>query len=76
MRKKQTCHDCRAAKSASCGIYWTHEAGCDLGYPVEERKVVLKSGTKISRPVPLEICPKPRTYDAYLDCLARIKEEA
>jgi hypothetical protein len=48
--KKRTCYGCRALNFK--------EALCILGYPIE-----LKDKTPLlPEPIPMEICPKPRTY--------------
>lgn len=59
MRKK-TCEKCKALREI------THSYNCSLGYKIE---LINSSWVGISIPCPVEICPKPRTNKAYIDCI-------
>lgn len=56
---KKTCNGCRA---------YGRSNDCDLGYKTEILYIPMPAfGNRIlERMVPLEQCPKPRTYDEYI----------
>lgn len=70
MRKKKNCWGCRALTGTFRSFV------CGIGYDIEEeRKHIISSGMYIDVPKPKTACPKPLTYKAYFDCLARPDKE-
>lgn len=60
MTQKRTCEGCRAARLVPQGILGDYYApACDLGYEVKWGKKIL--GVNVEQ-VPLEPCPKPKTW--------------
>jgi len=63
---KRNCNGCRALDQNNSGYY------CSLGYKVEQVyfESIYSMGSK-----PLEECPKPKTYDKYLELKREVINE-
>lgn len=61
--KKQNCYGCRALSPGDMRSVWFRRYPCILGYKVD---IVDKyPGTGLEpEPVPVNVCPKPRTHKA------------
>jgi len=56
---KQSCNGCRALS------HGPHEYYCDLGYKIESRNTRQFKEYDMITPVPLEQCPKPKTWEKW-----------
>ena len=68
MRVKKSCDGCRAIGRSD---------RCNLGYKTKILYIPIKAfgDRELKRMVPLEPCPKPRTYDGYyLQMKFKVKE--
>ena len=65
---KRNCNGCRASTRGYYGNY-----DCNLNYKVES--IFNPQYNIYTHGKPLEECPKPKTYDAYLDLAWKPEEE-
>lgn len=57
MRIKKTCFECRALRNNGNGNFT-----CDLGYQIK----VTEATPWSVQAQPIEVCPKPKTYQAFI----------
>jgi len=63
LKKARMCADCRAlGKTINYDNF-----KCFLQYPIDIKRIHLRGGGYIDRPVPQEQCPKPRTWDEFYE---------
>lgn len=63
---KKSCYGCRALAERFDGFRMKYYA-CNLGYKIREDEIRHDWG-KSTLPIPLESCPKPRTWREYSIC--------